>query len=122
MYKKTEHIFLNLYTVFKHLFKKSVTLKYPEEKQKMGKYFRGKLFVENCHGCLTCAKVCPANAISIIKNTENIVVSICFDLEKCIFCGNCAFYCPFNTLQMLKEYELGTDNKQDLKITYKLKG
>lgn len=101
-------------TVFKHSFKKRVTLEYPEKKQILPKTFRGKPCwnSEKCIACKICEKVCPANAICIDKNDGTIKSKI--DLTKCIMCGNCMYYCPKQAINLSDEYELATDNKDDL--------
>jgi formate hydrogenlyase subunit 6/NADH:ubiquinone oxidoreductase subunit I len=98
--------------VCKHLFKKPVTLEYPEQKIEPNSLFRGKPRVDGCIKCQTCRKVCPTGAITILE-TE-----FTFDLNKCIFCGNCAFYCPTKALQLTKDYELATIDKNKLKLVY----
>lgn len=106
-------ILKGMFTVFKHLFKKPVTLEYPEKKIVPPENFRGKPVVENCVGCSTCMRVCPSGAIQITKD-EFII-----DLKKCIFCGNCSYYCPKGAIKMSHEYELATEDKNDLKLVYK---
>lgn len=108
-----------LLTVFKHLFIKPVTLEYPENKRELPESYRGKLTVERCIGCGICQKVCPSEAISIVKTMQNEVISYTFDTEKCIFCGNCMFYCPQKAIKMTKNFELATENKKDLKLTFR---
>lgn len=109
----------SLCIVFKHLFKKPVTLEYPEKRNETPPSFRGKPKVNGCVGCGICKKVCPSGAIKYEKNFENKVISYTFDLKKCIFCGNCAYYCPHKAIEMTNEYELGTKNDIDLKLNYK---
>jgi formate hydrogenlyase subunit 6/NADH:ubiquinone oxidoreductase subunit I len=99
-------------TVFKHLFKKPVTLEYPEKRIIPPENFRGKPFVQDCIQCMTCIKVCPTGAIKIEDNKFNI------DLNKCIFCGNCAYYCPVKAIRMSASYELASKDKQDLHLVY----
>lgn len=106
-------------TVFKHLFKRAVTLEYPEKKRDVGKYFRGKPETNGCIGCGICLKVCPSGAIKYEKNAEGKVISYKFDLKKCIFCGNCSYYCPRGVIKMSKGFELGNVNKDELVIKYK---
>ena len=112
--KAAKYTLISMFTVFKHLFKKPVTLEYPEKRLTPPEQFRGKPVVINCIGCKTCIKVCPAKAISI-KNDEVI-----FDLNKCIFCGNCMYYCPKGAVKLTSEYELASANKENLILAYKL--
>lgn len=106
-------------TVFKHLFKKPVTLEYPEKKRVLNGEFRGKLEVNGCIGCGICKKVCPSGAINYEKDETGKIISYTFDLNKCIFCGNCKYYCPQSAIKMTNEYELATDTKSDLKLKYR---
>lgn len=109
----------SMFVVFKHLFKPAVTLEYPEKKRELNDVFRGKLEVEGCVGCGICKKVCPTGAINYQKDGSGKVTNYTFDLEKCIFCGNCKFYCPHSAIKMTKEYELATEDKSELKLSYK---
>ena len=115
MLKAAINLFKTLFTVFKHLFKKPVTLEYPEKRNAMPENFRGKPIVKGCIKCGTCLRVCPSGAIKIIDNDFII------DLNKCIFCGNCAFYCQANAIKMSSDYELARENVNDLKLVYKTK-
>lgn len=117
---------LGFLTVFKHVFKKPVTLEYPEKKCKLNDHFRGehalvldeegKLF---CTACGTCQRVCPSfGTISIEKDKNEdgkfYPKNYSIDLNKCIFCGNCVEYCPFSAIIMTKKYELSNQNKSSL--------
>lgn len=110
-------------TVFKHNFKKSVTLEYPEKKKVLNENFRGEhaLALKEdgtpiCGGCGLCKKVCPANAIEITKDENNKLIGYTIDLGKCIFCGNCVQNCPNKAILMSKNFELATDKKSSLKL------
>ena len=106
--------------VFSHLFRKSVTLEYPEYSPFLSGYFRGKHLIENCVGCALCQKVCPSNAITIEK-FDNQVINYIVDYSKCIFCGNCVFNCPTKCIKMSNIFDLATIEKSDLKIDLKEK-
>ena len=114
MYRRVSGLIVSMLTVFKHLFKKAVTLEYPEKKIIQPENFRGKPYVDGCVQCMTCTKVCPSGAIKI-ENNKFII-----DLNKCIFCGNCAYYCPSKSIKMGHDYELASSDKTDLNLIYDL--
>ncbi|MCD7740562.1 MAG: NADH-quinone oxidoreductase subunit I [Candidatus Gastranaerophilales bacterium] len=103
-------LFKGLYTVLKNAFKPDVTLLYPEHKKILNENFRGKIkyIKENCIKCKLCQKVCPS------KGTITIDKEFIIDYSQCIFCANCVEYCPKGALQITKEYELASNNKNDL--------
>ncbi len=103
---------LSMLTVFKHLFKRPVTLEYPEQRLTPPENFRGEPFVKDCIKCMTCTKVCPSGAIKITEDKFYI------DLNKCIFCGNCTYYCPVKAIQMSASYELASKDKHDMNLVY----
>ena len=110
MLRNLKALMLSMFTVFKHLFKRPVTLEYPEKKNEPCENLRGKPVVDDCIKCGTCIKVCPTGAIKIQENFFEI------DLKKCIFCGNCSFYCPVKAIKMSKEYELATNSSEQLRL------
>ena len=127
-FKSLIALILGHLTVFKHIFKKPVTLEYPEVKKELNEHFRGEHALvsdENgkllCTACGTCQKVCPSfNTISIEKekdeNGKFYPKGYSIDLNTCIFCGNCVQYCPFGAIKMGKEYELASEKKSSLKL------
>ncbi len=117
--KGTINLIKGMFVVFKHLFKRPVTLEYPEKKRILNDVFRGKPEVSGCIGCGICQMVCPSGAISIKKDENGKVIEYKFDLKKCIICGNCSYYCPKGAIKMTKEYELASDDKKDLTLCYK---
>lgn len=56
---------------------------------------RRKAVVEqqDCVACGCCVKVCPRNAIEILRG-----VTAQADLEKCVGCGKCAKECPASVI------------------------
>lgn len=46
-----------------------------------------------CIGCNLCARICPADAITMVNNLPVI------DYSKCVSCGACITQCPKNVIQ-----------------------
>jgi len=112
-----------MFTTFKHIFRKEVTVPYPEERLPVSPRFRGRHFLvvdddglERCVGCELCAVACPADAIYIeaAENTEQVRVSpgeryakvYMIHMFRCIFCGYCEEACPEDAIFLGKEYEM----------------
>ena len=119
-FNSMKHFLIGHLTVFKHSFKKRVTLEYPEKRPSIPERFRGKHVWngQKCIACKMCERVCPANSIHISKNETNIKFNL--ELAKCIFCGNCQYYCPQKAIKLTEEFELATSNKQDLNLNLEL--
>lgn len=126
MKEKIKQIFSmiwGLFIVFKYLFKKPVTIKYPEEKRELPPRSRGRHYLtlwndglERCVGCELCAIVCPAQAI-YVKPAENLPGDIHshgeryasdfqINMLRCIFCGYCEEACPTGAIILGNDYEL----------------
>jgi NADH-quinone oxidoreductase subunit I len=107
-----------------HLFKKPVTVQYPEEKVNIQPRFRGRHHLlrhldtglEKCIGCSLCAAACPAYAI-YVEAAENDLdhptsageryASIYeINMLRCIFCGFCEEACPTGAIVLGHEFEL----------------
>ncbi|MGB2630163.1 MAG: DUF362 domain-containing protein [Candidatus Omnitrophota bacterium] len=68
------------------------------------------VFVDTCIGCGECVKVCPADAIVIIKEKARI------DAEKCIGCASCIAACPTGAMGVM--WEAGGDTIQEKMTEY----
>lgn len=100
----------------KHLFRRKVTIQYPEEKTPKSHRFRGIHALrrypngeERCIACKLCEAVCPALAITI-QSTEREdgtrrTTHYEIDLFKCIYCGFCEESCPVDSIVETSESE-----------------
>ena len=95
-----------------HLFKKKVTISYPEVKRPIAPVWRGQHVLkrdengaERCTACGLCAVACPAEAITMTaserkpgdekKYREEKYASVYeINMLRCIFCGLCEEACP----------------------------
>jgi len=62
--------------------------------------FVPKTDYNKCTGCGTCSRVCPENAITMIKNTGSKKSQPRTDLNFCKGCGLCAVECPVKAITM----------------------
>ena len=81
-----------LIEVILNFFRRRFTFRYPKEKPKLPKNFRGpvKWNRDTCIFCGLCAKNCPAYAIKIDREKRELTI----DPYKCISCGLCEENCP----------------------------
>ena len=112
----------------RHLFRRSITVQFPEEKTPISPRFRGLHALrrypngeERCIGCKLCEAVCPALAITIetaerddgTRRTTRYDI----DLTKCIFCGFCEESCPVDSIVETGMFEYHGERRGDLYYT-----
>ncbi|MBN2015831.1 DUF362 domain-containing protein [Candidatus Dojkabacteria bacterium] len=58
--------------------------------------FAKPIWVKECQGCGTCAKLCPASAIKIVNGKAHV------DLNECMGCSLCEMVCSYNCIKSRK--------------------
>jgi NADH-quinone oxidoreductase subunit I len=121
-------LFKGLSLTGRHLFKRKITVLYPEEKTPMSPRFRGLHALrrypngeERCIACKLCEAVCPALAITIESEQRDDgtrrTTRYDVDLVKCIFCGFCEESCPVDSIVETHILEYHGENRGDLIYT-----
>lgn len=111
-----------------YLFKKKITVQYPEEKTPQSKRFRGLHALrrypngeERCIACKLCEAVCPACAITIEseqrEDGSRRTTKYDIDLAKCIYCGFCEESCPVDAIVETRIFEYHGECRSDLLMT-----
>ena len=109
----------------RYLFKRKITVQYPEEKTPQSARFRGLHALrrypngeERCIACKLCEAVCPALAITIDSEQREDgtrrTTQYDIDLSKCIFCGFCEESCPVDSIVETRIFEYHAEKRSDL--------
>jgi len=114
-------VFHGMWITFGHLFRKKVTVRYPEVKREFSEIYRGKQVLkrddegrERCTACGLCAVACPAEAITMVAaerkpgeehlyREEKYAAIYEINMLRCIFCGFCEEACPKEAIFLTKE-------------------
>ena len=117
-------ILKGLWTTLKHLFRRKVTIKYPEETRTMSPVYRGQHMLmrddqgrERCTACGLCALSCPAEAITMkaaerkadekhLYREEKYAEIYEINMLRCIFCGLCEEACPKEAIYLTKSKKI----------------
>jgi ech hydrogenase subunit F len=97
-------------SVFKALFSRPDTVKYPAGASTVPEGNRGKVVwdMQKCIWCRLCEKNCPTKAIS----TDKVAKTQSIARLRCIQCRTCVDICPTNTISMLSEHAKPSPHKE----------
>ena len=108
-----------------NLFRKPVTVHYPETTRRFPDRFRGLLALtydpetgeENCIGCRLCEFICPPAVIKVemLKaEKRNYAKTFTLELYACEFCELCVQVCPTDAIIMMKSFDLATADRREM--------
>lgn len=112
-----------LAVTWRNMFRRKVTVQYPEEKTPQSPRFRGLHALrtyengeERCIACKLCEAVCPAAAITIeagprADDGSRRTTKYEIDLFKCIFCGFCEESCPVDSIVETRVFDYHFENR-----------
>ena len=104
-------------TTFKHLFKPTFTIQYPNVKRPLPERSRMSFALgtdesgaPQCKACLLCEKSCPDDAIKIDSEKVEgvpgrVLTRFAIDLGRCMYCGLCVEQCSTQGLRHTGDFE-----------------
>lgn len=113
-------IFNGMWITVSHLFRRKITIRYPEVKREFSEIYRGQHVLkrddegrERCTACGLCAVACPAEAITMVAaerkpgeenlyREEKYATVYEINMLRCIFCGLCEEACPKEAIFLTK--------------------
>ncbi|WP_338521989.1 NADH-quinone oxidoreductase subunit NuoI [Candidatus Legionella polyplacis] len=98
-----------LWLTGRSIFKKKITVQFPENNIPVSPRFRGMLALrrypngeERCIACRLCESICPSLAITIESEIQEDgtrkAIKYEIDMFKCISCGLCEEACPVDSI------------------------
>ena len=114
-----------MWIIFLHMFRRRVTIQYPDEKPYIPPRWRGRIILsrdpdgeERCVACYLCAAACPVDCIALQATEDEhgrrYPEFFRINFSRCIFCGYCEEACPTDAIQLTPDFEMGEYNRKNL--------
>lgn len=118
-------IAVGMWTTWKHIFRRPVTIQYPDQKRTPFPRFRARIVLtrdpdggERCVACYLCSAACPVDCISMqsaeLPDGRRYAAWFRINFSRCIYCGLCAEACPTLAIQMTPDYEFCKRDVMDM--------
>jgi NADH-quinone oxidoreductase subunit I len=118
-------ILRTMWMVFLRLFRRRVTILYPEQKPALAPRWRGRIILsrdpdgqERCVACYLCAVACPVDCIALQATEDEhgrrYPEFFRINFSRCIFCGLCEEACPTYAIQLTPDFEMCEYDRQNL--------
>ncbi len=119
------NVLRGIWIVFTHLFRRKVTIPYPEQRAYLAPRWRGRIILsrdpdgqERCVACQLCAVACPVDCIALqsaeMDDGRRYPEFFRINFSRCIFCGFCEEACPTYAIQLTPDFEMSEYNRQHL--------
>ncbi len=114
-----------LWVLLTHLWRRRVTVPYPEKKAYVPPRWRGRIILsrdpegkERCVACYLCAAACPVDCIALQATEDEhgrrYPEWFRINFSRCIFCGFCEEACPTYAIQLTTDYEMSEYDRSQM--------
>lgn len=120
-----------LWITLKNIFKRKVTLEYPEQRPELSGRYRGEPTLikdpdgrRKCVSCQLCEFVCPPKAIKITPAQidesgeysfiEKAPAKFEINMLRCIYCGLCQEACPERAIVLQKKFSANSYDRESM--------
>ncbi len=118
-------ILKTIWLTFLHIFKRKVTVQYPDQKIRLPARWRGRIILsrdpdgeERCVACYLCAVACPVGCIALQAAEDEYgrryPEFFRINFSRCIYCGFCEDACPTYAIQLIPDFEMSEYNRQNM--------
>ncbi|MFO0983215.1 MAG: NADH-quinone oxidoreductase subunit I [Planctomycetota bacterium] len=120
IYKGLATTFVGMGVTLRNLFRKEVTVQYPDEQLPIPDGYRGlhTLDQDICIYCFQCAKICPVECIDMkAERVEKRYLDwqlFTVDYAKCLFCDLCIEVCPKDCIHMGKQFDFAKYTRAEM--------
>jgi formate hydrogenlyase subunit 6/NADH:ubiquinone oxidoreductase subunit I len=124
--------------LWRTLFTRPITVRYPFGPLELPPYFRGKVTIEPtlCTGCGACVRDCPAFALELERESDALSKAEVLALSKaegskgreefrlvhyhdrCAYCGQCQDVCRQEAIRLTSEYVPAAANREALREVF----
>lgn len=115
----------SLWYVFLNVFRRPITIQYPEEKVKLAPRWRGRIILardpdgeERCVACHLCSAACPVDCIALQATEDEhgrrYPEFFRINMSRCILCGFCEEACPTYAIQLTPDFEMCEFERQEM--------
>jgi NADH-quinone oxidoreductase subunit I len=112
-------------TTFVHLFRRPITVQYPEERRPLPARTRFRIVLtrdpdgnERCVACYLCSAVCPVSCISMQSTAgeqeRRRAAWFRINFSRCIFCGLCEEACPEEAIFLSDKFEYAGRTREEM--------